>query len=132
MHDKGSSTPQKVIKKMTERERNIEKLHREGCKGKAMTREDLKALVERGADVTGVDTSNVTNMRGMLDCCGMSADNYSATLIGWAALARRKGVQRGVILGARGMKYTPEAEEARRVLVEGFGWKITGDERVRP
>ena len=57
----------------------------------------------------------------------MNVDNYSNTLIGWAALANGTGVQQNVPLGAGGCEYNDAGEVARQDLIDNFGWVITGD-----
>ncbi|MFN3138252.1 MAG: BspA family leucine-rich repeat surface protein [Allomuricauda sp.] len=72
---------------------------------------------------------NVNNMQFMLSNCGMNADNYSDTLIGWGS----KGllIPEDITLGAEGLKYCGTDEETafRRntILVQNKGWTITGD-----
>jgi len=72
---------------------------------------------------------NVTDMTGMLDNSGMSAKNYSYTLIGWAA----QNVQNGVALGSAGLNYCTngsEAETARTSLIQDHGWTISPNGQV--
>ena len=72
---------------------------------------------------------NVTNMTEMLDNSGMSAKNYSYTLIGWAA----QNVQNGVTLGSAGLNYCTngsEAETARTSLIQDHGWTISPNGQV--
>jgi len=72
---------------------------------------------------------NVTDMTGMLDNSGMSAKNYSYTLIGWAA----QNVQNGVTLGSAGLNYCTngsEAETARTSLIQDHGWTISPNGQV--
>ena len=56
--------------------------------------------------------------------CGMSVENYSKTLQGWAAQA---DIVTGLTLDATGLVYTHEAKEAREKLITEKGWTITGD-----
>ena len=56
--------------------------------------------------------------------CGMSVENYSKTLQGWAAQA---DIVTGLTLDATGLVYTHEAKEAREKLITEKGWVITGD-----
>ena len=56
--------------------------------------------------------------------CGMSVENYSKTLQGWAAQA---DIVSGLTLDANGLVYTHEAKEAREKLITEKGWVITGD-----
>ena len=59
--------------------------------------------------------------------CGMSVENYSKTLQGWAAQA---DIVTGLTLDATGLVYTHEAKEAREKLITEKGWVITGDTEV--
>lgn len=63
-------------------------------------------------------------MNFMLNNCGMSCSNYSATLIGWS---NNPATPTGRILGAEGRQYSTIAEAARTNLVSVKGWTITGD-----
>jgi len=66
-----------------------------------------------------------------LDNCGMSVENYSKSLEGWAA---QTNIERGLQLNAEGLKYNASAKAARKQLREGKGWRIRGDadENDRP
>ena len=100
------------------------------------------------------DVSEVTNMYGMfsgcasfnqnlgmwklkkckelgLDNCGMSIENYSKSLIGWAA---QTNINWYFNLYARGLKYNASGKSARQQLIEGKRWGISGDsdENGRP
>jgi hypothetical protein len=57
----------------------------------------------------------------MIQGSGMSVENYSACLIGWAAQA--PNIQNDVVL-TLGPKYTSAAQSARNVLVNDFSWTI--------
>ena len=93
------------------------------------------------------DVSQVTDMSGMfagctsfdqdlgmwklekcqklgLDNCGMSVENYSKSLVGWAA---QNDISTGLQLNVKGLKYTSEATTARNTLLIGKSWRITGD-----
>jgi surface protein len=65
------------------------------------------------------------NLEGMLDSSGMSCNNYSATLKGWSA---NPDMPDNLHLGAHGIQYGSNAEEARNQLIQDKGWTITGDE----
>lgn len=65
--------------------------------------------------------SNITGMSQMIQGSGMSVENYSACLIGWAAQA--PNIQDDVVL-TLGPKYTSSAQSARNVLVNDFNWTI--------
>ena len=100
--------------------------------------------------LSGWNVSNVTNMAGMfhgcsafnqdlgmwklkkcrwldLTDCGMSVENYSKSLIGWAA---QTNFNQDVILRAYGMKYNNAGKVARKKLVNEKYWHIEGDEPV--
>ena len=95
------------------------------------------------------DVSEVTNMRRMfsgctsfnqnlgmwkleanlgLGNCGMSAENYSKSLEGWAA---QNDIDIYLTLDATGLKYFLEAAGARAKLINSKGWRIEGDVLVR-
>ncbi|MCO6486562.1 MAG: BspA family leucine-rich repeat surface protein [Saprospiraceae bacterium] len=63
-------------------------------------------------------------MEGMLDGSGMDCDHYSATLTGWNA---QPSAPLDVHLGADGLQYGLNAQEARDQLIHNKGWTITGD-----
>lgn len=68
------------------------------------------------------DISNITGMSQMIEGSGMSVENYSACLIGWAAQA--PNIQDDVVL-TLGPKYTSAAQSAKNVLENDFNWNIT-------
>ncbi len=74
----------------------------------------------------GWNVTNVTNMNEMFSWTLMSAANYNATLIGWAA----QTVQSNVNLGAHGLSYTSAAQTARNTLTGTRNWTISGDTLV--
>ena len=80
----------------------------------------FREAAQLNADLSGWDVSSVTSMANMLDGTALSQDNYNATLIGWAA----QGVQSNVTLGARGLRYSCPAMDARRTLTDQQ-WTIT-------
>jgi surface protein len=69
------------------------------------------------------DVSGVTNMEEMLDGSGLSTTNYDATLSGWAGL---NDLQTNVTLGAEGLGYC-SSQFARQMIIDTYGWEITGD-----
>ena len=100
------------------------------------------------------DVSKVTNMNSMfshctsfnqelgmwklercqelgLDNCGMSVENYSKSLVGWAS---QTNINQNLQLNAGGLKYNASAKAARKQLIEGKNWRIRGDadENDRP
>ncbi|MCS3953323.1 BspA family leucine-rich repeat surface protein [Salinibacter ruber] len=84
-----------------------------------------------GWDVTSVDDSASDvedSFEGFLDGSGLSEENYDALLIGWAGLDLTDGLS----FGAEGVRYTIEAEAARRSLIEEEGWTITDGGRAGP
>ncbi len=68
--------------------------------------------------------NNGVNLFSMLDNSGMSCENYSATLYDWAA---NPDLPSNIELGADGIYYSPDAMDARDVLITK-GWTIEGDE----
>ena len=66
-----------------------------------------------------------------LDNCGMSVENYSKSLVGWAS---QTNINRNLQLNAGGLKYNASAKAARKQLIEGKNWRIRGDadENDRP
>jgi surface protein len=65
----------------------------------------------------------VTNMEEMLYLSGLSVENYSNTLIGWAAQA--PSIQSNVTLGASPTQYNITAASARNTLTSTYNWTIT-------
>ena len=66
---------------------------------------------------------NMTNaryMNKMLSYCGMSIENYNATLIGWES----QNVPNNIELGAEGLHATGEGALARQRLVNNHNWHI--------
>ena len=59
-----------------------------------------------------------------LDNCGMSVENYSKSLIGWAT---QDDIHSFLQLEAKGLKYFVEATTARNTLVRSKHWTIRGD-----
>ena len=66
-----------------------------------------------------------------LDNCGMSEENYSKSLVGWASQAN---IKQGLYLSARGLKYNASGKAARKKLIESKKWSISDvvDENDRP
>ena len=56
--------------------------------------------------------------------CGMSAENYSKSLLGWAA---QSDINERLRLDASGLEYFPEATESRKKLINNKSWSIIGD-----
>jgi hypothetical protein len=72
---------------------------------------------------------NVSNMTTMLDSCGISKANYSATLTGWASQA--PNIQSNVTLGATGRQYDTPGSASRAILTSApYNWTINGDTYV--
>lgn len=65
--------------------------------------------------------SNITGMSQMIQGSGMSVENYSACLIGWAA--QSPNIQDGVILSL-GPKHTLAAQSAKNFLIDDHNWTI--------
>ncbi|KEY19796.1 BspA family leucine-rich repeat surface protein [Kaistella antarctica] len=68
--------------------------------------------------------SNVTTADDMFGA-NMSCENYSKTLMGWAANDSHTPIN--ITLGAFQLIYSPEAVAARNYLINNRGWTITGD-----
>ena len=71
--------------------------------------------------------SEVTNMDEMFLGSGISLENLSKTLVGWAETAKRNSVKRNVILSR--LPYSMEnlsgeTRAATRFLINAFEWKI--------
>ena len=66
--------------------------------------------------------SKVNNMSNMLSNSGLSAINYSNTLVGWSS----QSVRTGVGLGATGLYYNGTGALARDYLIDNFSWGIGG------
>ena len=66
-----------------------------------------------------------------LDNCGMSEENYSKSLVGWASQAN---IKQGLYLSARGLKYNASGKAALKKLIESKKWSISDvvDENDRP
>ena len=71
---------------------------------------------------------NLKNMGGgmysMLNGSGLSYENYTDTLIGWAS---QPSNGTGKVLGASGMGYFESAIESRNKLINTYKWGIQGD-----
>ncbi|ACT93140.1 BspA family leucine-rich repeat surface protein [Dyadobacter fermentans] len=67
--------------------------------------------------------NSVTNLTGALTGSSIDCDNYSTSLIGWAA---NSAIPSNLSLDATGRFYGPSATDARNALITK-GWSITGD-----
>jgi len=67
---------------------------------------------------------SMVTIDNMLDSCGMSCDNYSTTLIGWAT---NPNTASDLKLGSANLNYGESATELRNSLINDLGWTITGD-----
>ncbi|MEM1324795.1 MAG: LamG-like jellyroll fold domain-containing protein [Bacteroidota bacterium] len=72
-------------------------------------------------NITGL--TSTSSLFYALSYCGMSTDNYDATLIGWAA----QDVRSGIRLGANNLKYCT-AKTERASLIRDKEWRFYGDE----
>jgi surface protein len=63
-------------------------------------------------------------MSPMLSNCGMDCQNYSATLVGWAA---NPATPNGRMIRAAGRTYGTDAVAARNTLTSTKGWSIVSD-----
>lgn len=68
---------------------------------------------------------NATKVTGMLKNAGLSCENYSKTLQGWA---KNASTPENLVLDATGLKYGEAGKTFRDMLVNTKKWKITGDE----
>ncbi len=73
--------------------------------------------------VASWELSNLSFGKNMLDSSGLSCENYSSTLIGWA---NNPKTPNDIDLGAEGMTYSDNAKTAREALISK-GWMIFGD-----
>ena len=62
-----------------------------------------------------------------LDGCGMSVENYSKSLVGWAA---QDDISEYLQLNAKDLKYFLEVASARNTLISSKHWRIEGDKQV--
>ena len=62
-----------------------------------------------------------------LNLCGMSVENYSNSLVGWAA---QPNIREGLHLDAEGLSYNETGKTARANLKTYKHWTITGDEKA--
>ena len=86
------------------------------------------------------DISSATTFSGMFDNSGLSTENYSRTLIGWANSHFAGNAQDNVFLGATAVTYNNttyttgnqfnDAVSARNYLVNTAGWTITDGGQV--
>ena len=91
-------------------------------------------------DLGSWDISSVTNMGGMFTFAGLSTENYSRTLIGWANSHFAGNAQNNVPLDAASITYNNtayttgnqfnDAVSARAYLVNTAGWTITDGGQV--
>jgi len=91
-------------------------------------------------DLGSWNISNVTTLSAMFNSSGLSTENYSRTLIGWANSHFAGNAQDDVSLGAIGVTYNNtayttgnqfnDAASARAYLVGTAGWTITDGGQV--
>lgn len=91
--------------------------------------------------IPGFKFNSATSLSSMLNSCGMSKENYSKTLMGWANTISSTGLGKSKSLGAIGRTYDDTiysgspyttGVDARTYLTQstasgGAGWAITGD-----
>lgn len=74
------------------------------------------------ADLSRWNVASATSMSGLFANSGMTAEDYSTTLIGWAA---KPPLQANVQLGAQGVYYLSVATKARNFLTKApYNWTI--------
>lgn len=64
------------------------------------------------------------SMLGMLDSSGLDCSMFTSALIAWS---KDSSYPKFINLGARGLRYGPNAASARNQLLENLKWTITGD-----
>lgn len=75
-------------------------------------------------DLSSVQQPQYIDHSISLKNCGMSCENYSYTLHGWAA---NKTTPSNLILLANGLEYSPDIASDRAALISDKNWTITGD-----
>ena len=60
----------------------------------------------------------------VLDNCGMSVENYSKSLVGWAS---QTNINQNLWLNAAGLKYNASGKAARKQLIKEKNWRIRDD-----
>ena len=92
-------------------------------------------------DLGDLDISSVTNVTAMFKSSGMSTENYSRTLIGWANRVYANTAPLNVnAYSQTGMTYNNtaytsgnqfnDAVSARNYLINTAGWNFSGDTQV--
>ena len=75
-------------------------------------------------DLSGWDISGLTDATNMLNGCGMSSQNYSNLLIGWAL--NTPYIRPNVPFGSSNLQYFPSAGASRYILTSApYNWTIT-------
>ncbi len=78
-------------------------------------------------ELGSLDISSVMELhwddRGLLDGTALSPENYGNTLIGWAD----QDVEENLVLGADGLQFPIDAEDARETLMNDFNWEVNDD-----
>jgi surface protein len=72
------------------------------------------------SNLSAWDVSNVTDMRYMFETSGLTEEDYSSTLVGWAGLL---SLQQNVEFYA-GSRYLSNATSARQYIVDTYNWNI--------
>lgn len=89
---------------------------------------DMREMFINNSDfnqnIGGWDISNVSDMVRMFKYSGMTCENYSTTLYGWA---ENLNTPENINLGAKGLEYSPDIEDQRNHLINDLGWTINGD-----
>ena len=66
---------------------------------------------------------NATLISNMFRDSGLSVENYSNTLIGWAS----QNLQPNLTLRSRGLRYNLAGQDARQYIINNFNWTILED-----
>ncbi|UXP33376.1 BspA family leucine-rich repeat surface protein [Reichenbachiella agarivorans] len=99
--------------------------------------EDMYSMLYRASsfdhNLASWDISSVTDMDRMLSRSGLSLQNYSLTLAGWATLDTEAGeikIPTGIELGSDELYYCDETY--RNLLIDTYSWDIYDDEQNCP
>jgi surface protein len=87
----------------------------------------LSSAISFNQSLTSWNIGSVTKMASMLSNCGMSTDNFNATILAWHTYAKDHNGPTGIALGATGLVACGiDVYTAAFSLDVDFGWEITG------